>query len=105
MISGIAPMWKNYGWLGWAKNGQAAGTTKCSYRIEAIQIKLVSKDASAPGKNSGYYTEQKYNIGPDAGMYAKANLYSSSTPYIVLVNRGNKKRWHLSGMERELAEC
>lgn len=82
---------EKYGWLGWAKNGQAAGTTKCSYRIEAIQIKLVSKDASAPGKNSGYYTEQKYNIGPDAGMYAKANLYSSSTPYIILVNRGTRK--------------
>ena len=82
---------EKYGWLGWAKNGQAAGTTKCAYRIEGVQILLVSKDASAPGSNSGYYTEQKYNIGPDAGMYAKANLYSSSTPYIILVNRGTRK--------------
>ena len=82
---------EKYGWLGWAKNGQAAGTTKCSYRIEGIQIRLVSKDASAPGKNSGYYTEQKYNIGPDAGMYAQVNLYSSSTPYIIAVNRGTRK--------------
>lgn len=82
---------EKYGWLGWAKNGQAAGTTKCSYRIEAVQIKLVSKDASAPGSNSGYYTEQKYNIGPDAGMYAQVNLYSSSTPYIIAVNRGTRK--------------
>lgn len=82
---------EKYGWLGWAKNGQAAGTTKCAYRIEGIQIRLVSKDATAPGKNSGYYTEQKYNIGPDAGMYAQVNLYSSSTPYIIAVNRGTRK--------------
>lgn len=82
---------EKYGWLGWAKNGQAAGTTKCAYRIEGIQIRLVSKDATAPGSNSGYYTEQKYNIGPDAGMYAQVNLYSSSTPYIIAVNRATRK--------------
>ena len=82
---------QNYGWLGWAKDGQAAGTTKCGYRLEAIQIKLVSKDANAPGNNSGYYTERKINRGPDAGMYAKANLYSSITPYIIMVNRNSCK--------------
>ncbi|MBM6948825.1 L,D-transpeptidase family protein [Mordavella massiliensis] len=82
---------QKYGWLGWAKNGQNAGTTKCSYRLEALQIRLVSKDATAPGVNSGYYTEQKFNMGPDAGMYARANLYSSVTPYIVMVDRANRK--------------
>lgn len=82
---------QKYGWLGWAKNGQAAGTSKISYRLEAVQIRLVSKDASAPGANRNYYTEQRIVSGPDAGMYARANLYSSSTPYIVMVDRGNRK--------------
>lgn len=82
---------QKYGWLGWAKNGQAAGTSKIGYRLEALQIRMVSKDASAPGANKGYYTEQRVVSGPDAGMYARANLYSSSTPYIVMVDRANKK--------------
>lgn len=78
---------QKYGWLGWAKNGQTAGTGKIGYRLEAMQIRLVSKDASAPGSNSGYYTENKYEIGPDAAMYARANMYSSSTPYLIMVDR------------------
>lgn len=77
---------QQYGWLGWAKNGQTAGTSKISYRMEAMQIKLVSKDAAAPGANSRYYTESRKVSGPDAAMYAKANQYTSSTPYIILVD-------------------
>ncbi|MBM6948828.1 NlpC/P60 family protein [Mordavella massiliensis] len=60
---------QKYGWLGWAKNGQAAGTTKCGYRMEALQIKLVSKDASAPGPNSNYYTELKYRRYQNPSQY------------------------------------
>ena len=42
------------GWLGWAKGGETAGTTGVSSFIEAMQIKLVSKNAMPPGsiKNS-----------------------------------------------------
>lgn len=58
-----------YGWLGWAKNGQAAGTTKLGYRLEGIQIKLVSKNADAPGNNSGYYTERKYRRYQNPSQY------------------------------------
>lgn len=78
---------QKYGWLGWAKNGQAAGTTKCGYRLEAVQIRLVSKDAAKPGENSDYYTERKINLGPDPGMVGRANLYGSTTPYIIMVDR------------------
>jgi peptidoglycan/xylan/chitin deacetylase (PgdA/CDA1 family) len=38
------PGWK--GWTGWAKNGNPAGTQARSNRIEAIQVKLVTKGAS-----------------------------------------------------------
>lgn len=79
---------QKFGWLGWAKNGQAAGTSKIGYRMEALQIRLVSKDMSAPGANVRYYTESKVNPGPDAGMAALANAYSSPSNYIIMVNRG-----------------
>jgi uncharacterized protein YjdB len=34
---------QNYGWLNWAKNGAAAGTSGLGYRLEAIQIVVVKK--------------------------------------------------------------
>lgn len=60
---------QKYGWLGWAKNGQTAGTTKVGYRIEALQIKLVAKEQKAPGANTGYYTEQKYRKYQNPAQY------------------------------------
>ncbi len=42
---------QDYGWLGWAKNGEAAGTAGRSLRLEGMQIVLVKKGAGAP-KNS-----------------------------------------------------
>ena len=40
---------QTYGWLGWAKNGEIAGTTGLAKRLECIQIVLVKKGAAAPG--------------------------------------------------------
>ena len=40
-----------FGWMGWAKNGQQSGTAGCAYRLEAIQIVIVPKGASAPAAN------------------------------------------------------
>lgn len=40
-----------YGWLGWAKNGDSAGTTGLNIQIEAVQIKLVAKGGN-PGSSS-----------------------------------------------------
>ena len=50
---------ENYGWLGWAKNGQTAGTTGIGYRIEAFQIEIVPKGTNPPGANSNYYKMEK----------------------------------------------
>ena len=44
---------QNYGWLGWAKNGEMSGTSGMSLRLEAIQIVLVPKGAAAPGAYDG----------------------------------------------------
>ena len=34
---------QNFGWLGWARNGESSGTQGYGYRLEAIEIKLVKK--------------------------------------------------------------
>ena len=41
---------KGYGWLDWASDKQVAGTTKLSYPISAVQVKLVKKGAKFKGK-------------------------------------------------------
>ena len=39
---------QNYGWLGWAKNGERAGTEGLALRMEGIQVQLVEKGTKAP---------------------------------------------------------
>lgn len=53
----------DYGWLGWTKNGSAAGTTKLSLGVQAVQVKIVAKGSSAPGSTSNSYFEQYRYIG------------------------------------------
>ena len=40
---------QTFGWLDWAKNGEAAGTIDMNKRAEAIEIVLVEKGSEAPG--------------------------------------------------------
>lgn len=42
---------QNFGWMGWAKNGESAGTAGFGYRLEAIQIKNSWKRYSSTGIN------------------------------------------------------
>ena len=45
---------QRYGWLGWAKNGENAGSGE-GLRLEAIEIKLVEKGGPAPGSTTNPY--------------------------------------------------
>ena len=47
----------DYGWLGWAKNGESAGTQGYAKAAQAIQIKLVTKGGTAPGSTSGAFKD------------------------------------------------
>ena len=82
----------NIGWLGWAKNGEIAGSTGFSYGMEAIQIVVVPKGKAAPGSTADHYREKKFTE-----MELRANLYSSSTPYLLLVNRSRHKVYIFQG--------
>lgn len=52
---------QTYGWLGWAKNGQTAGSTETGKRIEAYQVILVRKEYGTTLSNSGYFKEAVKN--------------------------------------------
>ena len=43
------------GWLGWAKNGQRAGTLDAGTFIEALQVMIQPRTAPAPGSGAGYF--------------------------------------------------
>lgn len=79
----------NFGWLGWAKNGESAGTSGYSYKLQALEIKIVPQNALAPGSTSNAF--KKAPPAPIMAMLQRANLYSSATPYIILVNRSTHK--------------
>ena len=43
-----------YGWLGWAKNGEEAGTIGYAYDGQAIEVVLVDKGGEAPGSTANH---------------------------------------------------
>lgn len=52
---------QEFGWLGWARNGEDAGTQGYAYRVEAMQVVLVPKGGSAPGS-----TANAFRLAPPA---------------------------------------
>ena len=59
-----------HGWLGWAKNGERAGTIGYGYRIESVQIRLLPKgtrpSASGTGNAPFYHkaTQKQVTVQP-----------------------------------------
>lgn len=46
---------QDFGWLGWAKNGEASGSEGFSKRLEGIEICLVKKGGNAPGTTNNAF--------------------------------------------------
>ena len=57
---------QNFGWLGWARNGERAGTAGYSYRLEAIEIKLFEKGTEFKeyGRKTIFYDKNNGSITP-----------------------------------------
>ena len=69
MISTIGCMHKEFGWLGWAKNGESAGTAGYSYRLEAIEVKMVEKGGKAPGSIERPYVQRYSKLSDTCSRY------------------------------------
>lgn len=76
------------GWLGWAKNGDPAGSTGASKTVEAYQVKLVPKGASAPGSTENSCVGKNYFLD---SMTQRAMGYSSGTGYLIMIDNGNSR--------------
>lgn len=96
------------GWLGWAKNGEAAGAKDYAYFFDAIQIVLTEKDAEAPGDIGSVKSQRDVHIvtgdAVKEAMISKANGLSSKTKWLILcdtnnfltgVFKGSKGNWKL----------
>ncbi|KAF0091028.1 MAG: yccB [Fusobacteria bacterium] len=60
--------------MGWAKNGENAGTSGNDYRIEAMKVVLITKGAAAPGSTTGAYKDiNDSNVAYKS--YVQANGY------------------------------
>lgn len=80
---------KTFGWLGWAKNGEVAGTTGYDFRVEAIEIKLVKKGTGEATGNS--YQNKETTLSYQAHVQSIGNqnqVSEGSTAGTV----GQKKR-------------
>ena len=47
----------DYGWLGWAKNGEASGTSDAGKTFQAVRILIVPKGTDAPGSAEDAFLE------------------------------------------------
>ncbi|MDD6790513.1 MAG: hypothetical protein PUE04_10470 [Lachnospira sp.] len=71
---------QNFGWLGWAKNGEAAGTAGYSYRLESIQIKLVARNSSAPGNTDNAFPHYGVSYTTSVQNYGwQENVFDGGT--------------------------
>lgn len=52
----------DFGWLGWAKNGQSAGSQGFAKSSQAVQIVLTKKGAAAPGDTNSPFKARFLNI-------------------------------------------
>ena len=96
-----------YGWMGWACNGQTAGTEGLSVDATAYQVVLVVNGQSAPGSTKNYYSDSTGFLRgwKHVGTFMKrANGLSSSTKWLILVDTtlnytaifyGSKGNWEL----------
>ncbi|MDD8048133.1 MAG: lasso peptide biosynthesis protein [Thomasclavelia sp.] len=105
---------QNFGWLGWAKNGQAAGTKAYGYRIEAIEVKLYPKNAgSKPAVGNSFKekvtsrrTIMLNNLRPIANprdLYGCFAYVCQATTYVRSYNFPNYHDWDIDWVNRWLS--
>ncbi|MBR4431314.1 MAG: polysaccharide deacetylase family protein, partial [Clostridiales bacterium] len=76
---------------GWAKNGESAGTSGLSLRLEAIQVVMMAKGAGAPGAVAGITSVRSESTFSDAdfdkivseGLFSGWITAGGSTYYIL----------------------
>ncbi len=58
----------NVGWMGWAKNGDAAGTQGLGNAIEAVEIRLVAKGQAGPATGNAFKAKAATSVNVVANV-------------------------------------
>lgn len=69
-----------FGWEGWARNGESAGSKGAGFRMEGLQVELRVKGSSAPGTRDSAYRDV-------TNMVSKAQGYTSATNRLILLDK------------------
>lgn len=78
----------DYGWLGWAKNGEPAGTAGKSKAAQAVKVVLVPKGGAAPGSVAGAFLGDADKLRmSSSGLNGKA-IGSMSGTNVVIGSKG-----------------
>lgn len=110
----------NVGWLGWASNGEPAGTQGYACQIEAVQIKVLPKNAQdAPARGDSFrdhaqepptvsYRSHVSNVGwmstvangNTSGVVGSKNAIEALSPRVTWYGHGGSisSRAHVSGI-------
>ena len=73
----------NFGWMGWAYNGQNAGTSGYNCFITSLQIVLVEKGANAPGSTVGAYAHPSTRGGSPSVYGARGEAIIDNTGAVL----------------------
>ena len=73
----------NFGWMGWACNGQNAGTSGYNCLITSLQIVLVEKGANAPGSTVGAYAHPSTRGGSPSVYGARGEAIIDNTGAVL----------------------
>ncbi len=89
---------KDFGWLGWARNKQIAGTTKAAEELCAVQVRLVAKGELFDGDNTGYRLksrwptiEAKYLADDDVDQLLEVKYLGGTKAKVVLRKKSGAK--------------
>ena len=69
-----------FGWEGWAKDGESAGSKGAGFRMEGLQVELRVKGSSAPGTRVSAYRDV-------TDMVSRAQGYTSATNRLILLDK------------------
>ena len=91
---------QQFGWMGWAKNGQSSGTSGFGFQLEAIQIKLVKKGGKAPGTtNNGFRDGLKKYVDKRGKGLIKGSKQKTKRAFDLLNREGLSQCVHNRALE------
>ncbi len=77
---------QTYGWLGWAKNGESAGTEGFGKRLEAIEVVLVEKGNEAPSSDIEAFKKAEDTQNDEASVWTSGVMACQGSGYVTVTD-------------------